>query len=168
VSTGTQSNFPQDQAWRVLNAMLAQQLAGVDVQPVSEKDYNGDELILTPPSVRTYFGGSVFAATSDSQKLSYDVTSRFFALCADENRGPDAIEQAYASAHLAVKVSTILAGARINLPSGDQSEPITLVAIEPLPAAGIGMGYAVAVEVPGLAQYTGANAAGYTAQGGQR
>jgi hypothetical protein len=162
----TQANFPQDQAWRVLNAMLDEQLAGVDVQPVSVRDYDGDELILLPPCVRTYFGGSVFTSLSDTSRQNYDGVNRFFALCADEDRGPDAINQAYASANLAVKVCGILAGARINLPSGDQSEPITLVAIEPLPAAGLGMGYAVAVEVPGLAQYPGTNADGYTPQGG--
>lgn len=162
----TQANFPQDQAWRVLNAMLAAELDGVDVQPVSEKDFQGDELILTPPSVRTYFAGAAFSSLSDMQRQNYNVVNRFFVLCADEYRGPDAIEQAYASARLVVAVLGVLAGARINLPSGDQSEPITILSVEPMPTAGLGMGYAVAVEVPGLAQYPAPNAAGFTPQGG--
>jgi hypothetical protein len=160
-----QGPFPQDQTWKVLNAMLADQLIDVDVQAISEKDFNADgDIIMTPPSVRTFYAGTGYEATSDLQRLSYDVAGRFMILCGAQDL-TSAIAQAQASARLADQVCGILAGARLNLPNGDQSIPVLLKAIEPLPIDGLGMGYAVAIEVPGLAQMPGTNAAGYTAQG---
>jgi hypothetical protein len=161
----SQSTFPQEQSWRVLDALLREQLPGLDVQAISDKDYSDGDLILTPPSVRTQYTGSGFASTTDSQRLSYEVVGRFLILCVDEDLSPALIEQAYRSAALADRVCSILAGTRI-IVSTDRSEPITLTAIEALPVIGLGTGYVVAIEVPGLAQFPGTNAAGFTPTGG--
>ena len=161
----SQGPFPQKQTWEVLLALLTAQLAGVDVQGITDKDFNqDDEIIMTPPSLRVQYTGAGFHSTTDSQRLSYEAVGRFIILCADEAL-QDVISQAMVSIALADQVCGILAGTRINLPSGDISEPITLVAIEPVPVDGVGMAYAVAIEVPGLAQFAGANASGFTAEG---
>lgn len=166
MSQGTQGPFSVELCWKVLNQLLIDQLAGVDVQAISDKDYNDNgEVIMTPPSVRTFYAGSRFSSTSDSQRLSYESVGRFIILCADEDRSGDAILQAYASVKLVDQVLDLLAGTRINLPAGDISEPITVTDIEPVPCEGVGTAYGIAIEVPGLAQFSGVNAAGYTAQG---
>lgn len=162
----SQGPFPQQQAWRTLNALLTQQLSGVDVQAISGRDFNADgDLIMTPPSVRTFYAGSKFASTSDTQRLSYESTGRFMLLCADEANTEDLAEQAFRSVGIADRVCAVLAGARLNLPSGDVSEPVTLATIDPLPVDGVGTAYGIGIEVPGLAQFSGANAAGFTAGG---
>jgi hypothetical protein len=154
----SQTAFPMDQAWKTLTALLVAQLNGVDVQEVSDKDFNADgDLIMNPPSVRTYFAGCDYSSTFDNQKLSYDATGKFMLLCAGQNLQSIAA-QAHASAQLADQVCGLIAGARITLPSGDISEPITLKSIDPLPVEEIGIAYGVAIEVPGLAQFPGTNA----------
>jgi hypothetical protein len=163
----SQGPFPQELAWKVLNALLVAQLAGVgvsDVQAISEKDFNSEgDIVMTPPSVRTFYAGTGFHSTTDSQRLSYEAVGRFMLLCADESHTVDPVDQAYASVKLVDQVCAIVAGTRINLPTGDISEPITLVAVDPMPVEGVGTAYAIAIEVPGLAQFAGANAAGFTA-----
>jgi hypothetical protein len=163
----SQGAFPQTQAWQTLNAMLTAGLSGVDVAAVSEKDFNEGELIMTPPSVRTYYGGTKFTSFSDMSRQNYQATGEFIILCADEDRSPDLAQQAFISVALAGTVCALLAGATLILPSGDQSEPITLISITPLPVEGVGMAYAIAVEVPGLAQFPGTNVAGYTGEVGE-
>lgn len=163
---GAQGPFSVELAWKVVNQLLMDQAGISDVQAICEKDYNeSGEVVMTPPSVRTYYAGTRFLSTSDSQRLSYESVGEFFILCADEDHSGDAILQAYASVKLVDQVLSILAGARINLPAGDRSEPITILRIEPVPCAGVGTAYGIAIEVPGLAQFTGANADGYTAAG---
>jgi hypothetical protein len=166
VSQGAQGPFSVELCWKVLNQLLIDQLAGVDVQAISENDYNAKgEIIMTPPSVRTFYAGSRFMSTTDSQRLSYESVGRYIILCAEEDRSGEAILQAYASVKLVDQVLNILAGTRINLPAGDRSEPITITDIEPVPCEGVGTAYGIAMELPGLAQFTGVNAAGYTAAG---
>ena len=161
----SQGPYSIELAWKVVNQLLIDQLGISDVQALSDSDFNQDgEIIMTPPSARTFYDGSDFASTSDSQRLSYEVVDRYMILLADEDR-TSAIAQAYASAKLVDVALPILAGTRINLPAGDRSEPVTIVAVKPLPVAGVGKAYAIAIEVPGLAQFAGANAAGYTAAG---
>jgi hypothetical protein len=161
----SQGPFSVEMVWKVVNQLLIDQLTGIDVQAITEKDFNNDgEIIMNPPSVRTFYASTQFASTTDSQRLSYESVGRFIALCADEDL-TDVISQAYASVKLVDQVLAILAGARINLPAGDRSEPITITAVESLPVAGVGTAYGIAFEVPGLAQFAGANASGYTAEG---
>ena len=85
-------------------------------------------------------------------------------MCAEENLSADPIRQAYDSLVLARRITSLLAGARIVLQDGDVSEPVRLVSMDPLPVDGIGTAYAVAIEVPGLAQYPGTNANPYGGQ----
>jgi len=166
MSQGAQGPFSVEMCWKVLNQLLIDQLTGVDVQAISENDYNeSGEVIMTPPSVRTFFAGQRFMSTTDSQRLSYESVGRYILLCADEDRSGEAILQAYASVKLVDQVLAIVAGTRINLPAGDRSEPITITEIEPVPCQGVGTAYGVAIEVPGLAQFAGVNAEGYTAAG---
>lgn len=161
----SQGEFPQDLAWDVVTALAAAQMSGVDVQAISENDFNADgEIIMTPPSVRTFYAGTGFHSTTDSQRLSYEAVGRFGLLCAAEDH-TSSISQARASLKLARQVCRIMAGTRINLPTNEISEPMTLVAIEPVPCEDVGTAYCVFVEVPGLAQFAGANAAGFTATG---
>lgn len=145
-------------AWDALTQMLCAQLAGVDVAEISDRDFNqDDELIMTPPSVRSFFAGEAASSLSDSQRLSYNAVQRYILLCADENLASPS-GQAMASLVLAERVKEIVIGARISLSTGDVSEPVTYVGCEPQPLERIGVAYAIAIEVPGLAQFPGTNA----------
>ena len=158
MSYGIQAEFKAEQVWTALIALLVAQLPKVDIQAISDKDFNENaELIMVPPSVRVFFEGSVAKSTSDTQRLSYDVVDRFVILCADQDYTSPA-KQAIASALLASKVLVQMAGTRILLTDGDISEPITWIETAPQPVKGVGVAYALAFEVPGLAQYPGANA----------
>jgi hypothetical protein len=154
----SQGEFCTNEVWACFTDLLRQQLDGVDVQSITSKDFSDDgELILNPPSVRSFFAGEGAASTSDTQRLSYNVVGRYIVLCANEDlRDPAA--QAKASLNLAGQVKAILAGARLLFPDGETSEPITYVGMEPEPVDGLGVAYAAAFEVPGLAQFAGANA----------
>jgi hypothetical protein len=166
----SQGAYPQELAWKTLNAMIAEQLgAGFDVQSLSEKDFNqSGQLIMTPPSVRTFFAGARYSSTSDSQRLSYEVVGEFLvlAVATDGTAGPTL--QAEASAQLADQICQFLAGARIKLSTtGDISEPITLCGFEAMPVEGVGTAYGIAIELPALAQFPGTLAAGYDGSGVQ-
>ena len=154
----SQGEFTTSEMWDAFTALLAASLAGVDVKRISARDFNdGGELILNPPSARSFFAGEGAASTSDTQRLSYNVVARMIVLCADQDLS-DPVAQAQASLTLAGKVKTAMIGARLVLASGDTSEPITYIGMEPEPVEGLGIAYAAAFEVPGLAQFAGANA----------
>ena len=68
------------------------------------------------------------------------------------------MHQARASARLAAQAKNILAGARITTADGDVSEPVTWLSTQMLPVPDLGIAYALAFEVPGLAQFDGLNA----------
>lgn len=152
------------EVWQTLLQMLRDQLGSqnppVDVQAISDKDFNtAGEIIMNPPSVRIFFAGES-ASAIETQKLNYDAVGRYIVACADQDLRSTQ-DQALASALLAVKVKAILVGARINLASGDQSEPVAWISTEPMPVVGLGMAYALGIEVPGIAQFPGTNATGY-------
>jgi len=158
-----QAIFPATDCWDQLTALLAAQLDGVDVKHVTDKDFDGNgELVLNPPSVRVMYVNSHKVAI-ENQGTAYTVSHRFLLLCGDENR-QSAIDQARASLALSQRVETVVAGARLLLPTSEQSEPITVGDTEPLPVQGLGVAYALAIEVPGDAVYPGTNAVA-TAQG---
>lgn len=155
----SQGEFATAEVWDAFTALLDGQLGNaVDVQQITTKDFSeSGELIMSPPSVRSFFAGEGAASMSDTQRLSYNVTGRYIALCGDENlRSPAA--QAQASLALAGQVKTLMAGTRLLLKSGDTSEPVTYIGMEPEPVEGLGVAYAVAFEVPGIAQFAGINA----------
>lgn len=159
-----QGPFRADLVWQALMDMLVDGLVvsrgsdnACDVQPVSENDFQGDALIMTPPSVRVFFAEATGDPMSDSQRLSYNAVERFVALCGDQDAG-DRSRQALVSLSLAGDVIEILAGARIVLSSDEVSEPVRWLSTSPMPVAGLGTVYAVAFEVPGLAIYPGINA----------
>lgn len=155
--------FSTVRVWQTLLNLLRDQLPGVDVQAISSSDFNDSgELIMNPPSVRVYFAGKPMQSTSDAQQLSYNSVPRFVVTCADQNLRGGAEHQAMASSALADQVENLLAGARLNLFDGETSEPITLVSTEPIEIVDLGTAYAVGIEVPGIAQYDGPNAGGYT------
>ncbi len=149
--------FAMEMVWLEVMALFSKGLDGCDVQPVSENDFEGDDLVLSPPSVRVFFAGCGFSSTSDSQRLSYEVVGRFVAICGDEDR-TSLSNQALASLAVATSVVGLIAGARIQLPDGQLSEPVTLTSLETVGVKGLGAAYAVGFEVPGLAQYLGLNA----------
>jgi hypothetical protein len=155
------SQLPTEQVWQTLMQMLRDGLFGVDVQAISEKDFNQDgDIIMNPPSVRVFFDGEGASGTSDSQRLSYNAVGRYVVSCADQNlRSTQA--QAIASAALATRVKNVAIGARLQLPNGDVTEPIAWVSTAVMPVAGLGIGYALGFEVPGIAQFPGTNAEGY-------
>jgi hypothetical protein len=154
----SQGQFKTDQAWQALVALLEKQLQGVDVAAISSQDFNEDgEIIMDPPSVRVFFAGEAAAATSDSQRLSYLVDGRYVVLCADQDR-TSVFDQANASIQLVTKVKNMVAGSRLLLTDGDISEPLIWVSTEVQPVDGIGVAYGVGFIIPGLAQFTGANA----------
>jgi hypothetical protein len=160
VPVGIQGEFKVDQAWDAITALLVAQLAaGFDVAKISDRDFNDQgEIIMTPPSARVLFDGEGAASTSDSQRLSYNVVQRFIILVADQDLSGSSADQAMASLLVARQVKALLAGARILLVDGDISEPLTYVSMMPMPVDGIGSAYAIAFEVPGLAQFPGTNA----------
>lgn len=154
----SQGAWNTDQVWDALTALLASQLAGVDCATITDRDFNEDgELIMNPPSVRTFFESETAQATSDSQRLSYLVDGRYTVLVVDQDyRG--VTEQARATIQLVNQVKSILAGARLLLPTGETSEPLQWYATAPQPVDGVGVAYAVGFLVPGLAQFPGVNA----------
>lgn len=160
----SQGQFKADQVWDALLDLLIEQLDQVDVASISQRDFSQEgEIILTPPSVRVLFDGESAHSTSDSQRLSYEVVGRFLVMVADQDLR-SAVHQARASAKLAAQAKNLLAGARIVLADGDVSEPVTWVSTQMLPVPDLGIAYALAFEVPGLAQFDGLNA--QPAQGG--
>jgi hypothetical protein len=156
---GIQGQFKADQAWNALTALLVAQLTGVDVAMIADKDFNDQgEIIMTPPSARIFYAGEIAHSTSDSQRLSYNSVYRFVILVADQDLTAGSANQAAASLKLAITVKAVLAGARLLLTDGDISEPLVYISMEPIPTEGVGMAYGLAFEVPGLAQFPGANA----------
>jgi hypothetical protein len=156
---GIQGEFKAEQAWDAMVALAADQLDGVDVAAICDKDLNDEgEIIMNPPSARVLFAGEVDLSTSDTQRRSYNAIYRFVILVADQDLSGSSANQARASLLLATIVKRILSGARIVLADGDISEPITYTGMEPVPTQGVGMAYGVAFEVPGLAQFPGTNA----------
>lgn len=156
--TGVQGEFKADQSWDALLALLVAQIPKVDIQALAFKDFDGNgELVLNPPSIRVFFDGEGPSSLSDSQRLSYDVVGRFMVICLDQDySSPQA--QAIASAKLAGVVKTIAIGARLILSDGDISAPLTWISTDMVPVPGVGVGYTLGFEVPGLAQFPGANA----------
>jgi len=156
---GIQGEFKAEQAWDSLTTLLTNQLDGVDVAKIADKDFNDQgEIIMEPPSARVMYAGEAALSTSDSQRRSYDSLYRFLILVANQDLSGSSANQAEASLKLATIVKRVLAGARIVLSDGDISAPITYIAMEPVPTVGVGMAYGVAFEVPGLAQFPGDNA----------
>lgn len=156
---GIQGEFKAEQAWDAIAELLADQLDGVDVAKIADKDFNDKgEMIMDPPSVRVLFFGEVARSTSDSQRRSYDVIGQYLILVADQDLSGSSANQAEASLKMATRVKPILAGSRILLSGGDVSEPVTYVSMEQLAVDGVGTAYALAFEVPGLAQFAGINA----------
>lgn len=153
-----QGVFATDQAWQAIADLLTSQLEDVDCAVISDKDFNENgEIVMQPPSVRVFFAGEIAKATSDSQRLSYEVDGRYAVMVADIDYS-SAANQAMASAALLAQVKSILAGARIVLSGGDVSEPVQWVSTEPQPVEGVGMAYCLGFIVPGLAQFPGTNA----------
>ena len=149
--------FAANLVWRAFVDLFTSGLPTVDVQPVTEKDLDGDGLILTPPSIRVFYAGDSAEAMGDAQRQNYDRSVRLIAVCGDTYAG-DSIQQAYASLALADQAAALAVGARILLSTGEVSEPARFISIEGVPAKGVGMAYAVAFEVPGLAQFPAPNA----------
>jgi hypothetical protein len=155
---GIQGEFKAEQAWDAMVVLAAAQLDQVDVAKIADKDFNDQgEMIMNPPSARVLFFGEKALSTSDSQRRSYNSIYMFLILVADQDLSGSSANQAEASLMLATRVKAIFNGARIVLADGDISEPITYTGIEAVPAAGVGMAYAVAFEVPGLAQFPATN-----------
>jgi hypothetical protein len=154
----SQGTWNTDQVWDALTELLNSQLDNVDCANITDRDFSEDgELILNPPSVRTFFEGENAAATSDSQRLSYLVDGKFTVLVVDQDyRG--ITEQARATLQLVNKVKSVLIGARLLLPTGETSEPVQWYATAPQPLEGMGVAYAAGFIVPGLAQFQGPNA----------
>ncbi len=147
-------------AWQALVTLLTAQLPAFNVAAISDRDFNeAGEIIMDPPSIRIFFAGEVARATSDSQRLSYEVEGRYGVLCADQDLSSVA-NQAFASATLLDQVKSALCGARLLLADGETTEPVQWVNTEPLPVDGIGVAYSLGFVVPGLAQFAGTNAQG--------
>jgi hypothetical protein len=157
-----QSSFASVVAWQTLMQLLTDQMPGVDIQAISNSDFNADgELIMTPPSVRVYYDGDAASALGDAQKLAYNTVGRYMVTCADQDL-KSTVDQAMASAALADYVKGLLCGARLGYPDGEVSEPVTWISTVPVPVTGLGIAYAVGFEVPGIAQFPGTNAHGFT------
>jgi hypothetical protein len=154
----SQGEFATNEVWDAFTALLTQQLPDVDVKKITGREFTeGGELITVTPSVRCFFAGESATSTSDTQRLSYNVVGRLMVFCADNDLGsPEA--QALVSLKLASRVKTILIGARVVLPSGDVSEPATYCGMEFDTVQDLGITYIPVFEVPGLAQFAGANA----------
>ena len=146
-----------DQIWGALSALLTAQMPGYDVAVISERDFNEKgELVMNPPSARVFFAGEAARATSDSQRLSYEVEGRYGVLCADQDLTSIA-DQAFASARMLAAIKDALCGARLALPTGETTEPVQWLSTDPLPVEGVGVAYSLAFLVPGLAQFSGVN-----------
>ncbi|HEY4358273.1 MAG TPA: hypothetical protein VGN16_21180 [Acidobacteriaceae bacterium] len=152
-----QLQFFATDVWNALTALLGAQLSNVDVEQITDKDFNDQgELVFYATAVRVMYLQASFA-TMETQRTAYSKTHKFLVLAAAEDRTSQS-DQAKASLQLSQQVEVILGGARIRLATNEISEPLTLVATETLPVQGIGVAYALAVEVEGAAGYDAPNA----------
>jgi hypothetical protein len=158
------NEYPVDMVWDAMQKLLEEQLPGVDVAAAGEKDFDDDgQLIIQPPSVRGLFAGET-AETEDVQHMTYAALPVFDILCIDEDVSSDTQAQRRSSLRLAARVKHILAGAKLVIaPASEGCEAVKSDAViyrgmMPVPTANIGMGYAVAFGVPGIAQFDAPNA----------
>jgi hypothetical protein len=152
-------------ATRALVALLASQMDAayehpVDVKQASKNDFDDEgELVLKKVAVRVQFGQAEYAQTRDisattlSASLMYQIVCRHESLRSDSERRDRTME-------LVQAVQAVLAGARLLLVNGTKSGPIILHNVLPV-SDGFGViddCYGLTIEVPGFAQFTGANA----------
>ncbi len=132
----------------------------VDVKTIGKKDFSDDGAItMKAPAVRIRFAGAVYDGLHDNQRLTYEGAMSFEAWCFDVNLRSQA-EARLDCEKLASALADQVAGARLRLADGSQTQPISLSSIDPLmseedPADQL---YIVIFTVSGIAQFSGQNA----------
>lgn len=151
------SQFLPADAEDAINALLATQIAGLNVGSIGEKDINADgQLVFQTPAARTRYPGSQYAMT-ENQAQVYNCEHAIEIWCAASNLRSKAAQREDTKA-LVAKVLPVLAGARLALSDGGKSEPVRIVGIEGVEQDIVGMVYVLTVSVPGIAQFPGTNA----------
>lgn len=152
------SKFQIDDVWNALTALLKAKLAStINVANVGIKDLSDEgDLVLLPPCVRVLFQGDN-ATAMETQKLNYDVSAIFAVMCSAEDlRNREASRQK--TIQLVDQVKEVLAGARLLLADGSKTEPVRYLQTDPMPDDLVGLVYIPIFAVPGIAQFSGANA----------
>ena len=135
-------------------------LTGVDVGSIGDNEIDdNDQLVFDPPCVRTRHAGTQYAGGLDNQQLNYNASHIFEVWCVAENlRSKE--EQRGDTETLLGTVIQQLAGARLVLTDGSESEPIRLVDVRDFPQDLVGLIYILRVAVPGIAQFPRTNSEG--------
>lgn len=158
-ATPIQGEFAVDQTWRAIQALLTDQLGdAIDVDSIGAQDFDEEgDLTINPPAARVLFIDEKAGQPLDPQNATYNSEQAFAVVCAAEDLR-STHWQRIASAQLAGQVKHLLAGARLWLEDGTQTEPLIYAGMMPLPTKAIGMSYVVSFIVPNIAQFSAPNA----------
>ena len=163
------STFRIDYVEAALLALIRAKLPIAYGAPVSTESLGDDDfdengnLILRPPATRVRFRGARYQSLRDNQALTYEPVMPFEILCFEQNlRGPE--EERQQTLVLVATVLDVVAGARLTLADEESTRtmPIRIVAVDPvdMEQGPVDQHFAIHIDVEGIAQFGGANAAG--------
>lgn len=157
-ATPAQGEFAIDQTWDAIVDLLSEQLDGVDVDAIGEKDFDEQgDLTVNAPAARVGFADEKAGQPIETQNATYNGEQLFFVVCAAEDLSGTNFQR-LASLRLVGQVKHVLTGARLWLADGTQTEPIIFSGTSPLPTKAIGMAYVAGFIVPNVAQFGAPNA----------
>ena len=143
--------------WEQLTKLLSGAISGADVKEITDKDFDQQgELVFRGRAVRVMYFGTRDAALENTRTV-YESVHQFLVIVGDDDRRSTR-DQAIASLKLATEVKAVLAGARLSLHVSEATEPITVLSTEAFPIKTLGVGYSIAIEVPGPAVFPGLHA----------
>lgn len=171
--SGTPSKFQIDQVEAALLALLTSVMptaygaalgldtsSRVDVDSIGDKDFDEDgNLVLRPPAMRVLFDAAKYNNLRDNQRLTYGAALSFEVLCFEESLRSKK-DQRKQTLVLVSVAQDQLAGARLALSDGTSSGPVEINSVSlQVPESGpADQLFAINVTVPGIAQFSGANA----------
>jgi hypothetical protein len=158
------SAFRIDYVEAALLALLAAKMpaaygANVDIESLGDKDFDDNgRLTLQPPSLRVRFAGAGFNNLRDNQRLSYQVGDLFEVLCYESSLRSKADARNQTLVLVAAALDQ-LAGARLVLADGTKTMPLTIKSVElvVVEEGPVDQLYSIALDIEGIAQYSGAN-----------
>lgn len=133
---------------------------GIDINSIGDKDFDEEgNLILRPPSMRVRFDSANYDNLRDNQRLSYETSMPFEILCFEESLRSKK-DQRQKTLVLVATAQDQIAGARLALADGTNSGPIEIKAAQIVVTdqGPVDQLFAITIIVPGIAQFSGANA----------
>jgi hypothetical protein len=131
--------------------------ATTDVQESSKQDFSEDgQLVLRKIAVRVRFGQEECGPTRDITRTTYTSSLSYQIVCRHESLRSKA-ETRSRSLQLVSAAKAILAGTRLLLPDGTQTDGILLQGVFPVSDqfGPVDECYGIAIEVTGVTQYPG-------------